>query len=102
MNNWTQIMPLADIPILGSVILNTDKQQIAVFRTRDNQVFALHNLCPHQGGMLAEGIVHGHKVTCPLHNWVISLKNGQVQGVDQGQTACFNTKIENDIVYVKL
>jgi nitrite reductase (NADH) small subunit len=29
-------------------------------------------------------MVHGHSVTCPLHNWVISLETGRAQGADQG------------------
>ena len=49
---------------------------IAVFRTADDQVFALFDRCPHKGGPLSEGIVHGRSVTCPLHNWVISLETG--------------------------
>lgn len=101
MNKWIKIAALADIRILGSIIYRTGEQEIAIFRTRDEQVFALHNQCPHQNGKLSEGIVHGHKVTCPLHNWVIGLEDGQAQGVDEGQTACFETKIENGWVYLK-
>jgi nitrite reductase (NADH) small subunit len=33
---------------------------------------------------LSQGIVHGHAVTCPLHNWVISLATGEAQGADRG------------------
>jgi nitrite reductase (NADH) small subunit len=51
---------------------------------------------------LSEGIVHGHKVTCPLHNWVINLEDGEAQGADEGHTACFETKVEAGIVFINL
>jgi nitrite reductase (NADH) small subunit len=68
---------------------------VAVFRTGADEVFALDNACPHKQGPLAEGIVHGNAVTCPLHNWVISLETGLVQGPDEGQVATYPAKVEN-------
>ncbi len=38
--------------------------------------------CPHKGGPLSEGIVHGRQVTCPLHNWVFDMDTGEAQGAD--------------------
>ena len=102
MSNWKEVVALEGIPVLGSRVFRTNDQEIAVFRTRDDNVFAVHNSCPHKGGVLSEGIVHGHKVTCPLHNWVINLEDGEAQGPDEGSTACFETKIESGIVYINL
>ena len=44
----------------------------------------LEDRCPHKGGPLSQGIVHGATVTCPLHNWVISLETGGAQGARRG------------------
>ena len=46
------------------------------------EVFAASNSCPHKGGPLSEGIVHGQKITCPLHNWVFDLNTGEAVGED--------------------
>ena len=62
-----------DIPQLGSRVVRTAAGDIAVFRTADDEVFALDDRCPHKGGPLTQGIVHDKRVTCPLHNWVIEL-----------------------------
>ena len=56
-----------------------------MFRTAEDQVFAIEDRCPHKGGPLSQGIVHGAQVTCPLHNWVFSLETGEAQGADEGQ-----------------
>lgn len=47
-------------------------------------MFAIEDHCPHKGGPLSQGIVHGKAVTCPLHNWVISLESGKALGADEG------------------
>jgi nitrite reductase (NADH) small subunit len=60
--------------VLGSRVVRTPSGDIAVFRTGDDEVFALDDRCPHKGGPLSQGIVHNKRVTCPLHNFVIELK----------------------------
>jgi nitrite reductase (NADH) small subunit len=46
--------------------------------------------------------VYGDKVACPLHSWKISLVDGKAEAPDVGQTACFNTKVEDGFVYLEL
>nr|MBX2880653.1 Rieske 2Fe-2S domain-containing protein [Granulosicoccus sp.] len=57
---------------------------------------ALRDQCPHEAGPLSEGIVHGNCVTCPLHNWVISLESGEAQGADHGSTQTYPVRTEGD------
>lgn len=102
MSNWIKIVALNDIPRLGSRVVRSEKGEIAVFRTEDDRVFALHNSCPHKGGPLSQGIVYGDKVACPLHNWKISLVDGNAEEPDEGHTACFAVKVEEEMVYLEL
>jgi len=102
MSNWTEVVALEDIPVLGSRVVDTDDMQVAVFRTADDQVFAIRNACPHKGGPLSEGIVHGTSVTCPLHNWKIDLASGNALAPDEGCANTFPVKIENGQVFLSL
>jgi nitrite reductase (NADH) small subunit len=81
---WVDVGRLDDIPRLGSRVVTTPGIDIALFRTADDRVFALHDRCPHKAGKLSQGIVHGESVTCPLHNWVIGLADGQAKEPDEG------------------
>lgn len=99
---WIEVCPLEDIPRLGARVINTDLGDIAVFRTAQDEVFALHDRCPHQGGPLSQGIVYDRRVACPLHNWVIALDTGEATGPDTGCTKRFSVKMENDVVYLAL
>lgn len=102
MSNWIEIAALEDIPRLGSRVVKTDTMNVAVFRTRDDQVFALKDACPHRQGPLSQGIVSGTTVTCPLHNWKIDLGSGEALGPDEGCTNTFSTKIEDGKVFLSI
>jgi len=101
MSNWIKVGQLSDIPPLGSRVVATGSGPVAVFRAADDHVFALRDSCPHKKGPLSEGIVHGHQVTCPLHNWVIELETGDAVAPDRGKTACFAVKVEDGLVWLQ-
>lgn len=100
--HWIEVGQLDDIPRLGSRVVRTVQGDIALFRTADDQVFALRDACPHKGGPLSQGIVHGTRVTCPLHNWIIDLNDGNAAAPDQGQTACYPVKVESSVISISL
>lgn len=81
---WHDVGSLHDIPRRGARVIATARGDIAVFRTGEDRIFALYDSCPHKAGRLSQGIVHGDFVTCPLHNWVISLEDGQAREPDEG------------------
>lgn len=86
MLDWIEVGRIDDIPRCGARTIQTAQGPIAVFRTGDDAVFALVNLCPHRGGPLSEGIVAGKTVVCPPHNWTIDLESGQAAAPDEGCT----------------
>ena len=92
---FVDIGAIVDIPVRGARVVKTARGCIAVFRTTENSAFALEDKCPHKGGPLSQGIVHGTSVTCPLHNWVISLETGEAQGADSGRVPAIELRIEN-------
>lgn len=100
--NWFDIGPLEQIPQRGARVVKTPRRNIAVFRTAGDEVFALENRCPHKGGPLSEGIIHGRKVACPLHNWIIDLDSGSATGADHGCARSFPVKIEKGRVYLEM
>ncbi len=102
MSKWLEIAPLGDIPVLGSRVVNTPDIRIAVFRGKNDQVYAIKDACPHKQGPLSQGIMHGDSVTCPLHNWKISLSSGQALGPDEGCTNVFESKVDAGIVYIQI
>jgi nitrite reductase (NADH) small subunit len=99
--DWVEIGTAADIPLRGARVVKAPGGDIAVFRAADGAIFALRDKCPHKGGPLSQGIVHGHGVTCPLHNWVISLETGEAQGADKGCAKTIQIRLENGKILIK-
>ena len=102
MSEWIKVTEFNAIPKLGSRVVEVGDEAIAVFRTAKDEIFALRDSCPHKQGPLSQGIVHGTSVTCPLHNWKIDLQNGEALGADSGCTGVYETRVEEEIVYLKL
>lgn len=103
MSNWKHICQLDEIPSLGArVVQRPTGGDIALFRNAGDEVFALHDKCPHKGGPLSQGIVHGRKVSCPLHGWNIDLEDGQAVAPDVGHCGRFEVKVEDGQVWLAL
>jgi nitrite reductase (NADH) small subunit len=97
---WIDVAPLEDIPGGGARKLVTLHGCVAVFRTGADEVFALEDRCPHRGGPLSEGLVHGSSVTCPLHDWVFDMTTGAAQGADEGRVATYPARQQNGRVLI--
>ena len=98
-----RVCRLEDIPKLGARrYLKEDGHTIAVFRTAEDNVFALRDACPHKGGPLSQGIVFGESVACPLHNWCIDLKSGSAAAPDEGAVERFDVRVVNGDVELSL
>ena len=101
-HNWIAVGSLSEIPRRGARCVRNGAMTIAVFRTADDRVFALEDRCPHRNGPLSQGIVHDGCVTCPLHNWVISLETGKAQGADEGETVSFPVRLDGDTILLSI
>jgi len=99
---WFDIGAIDDIPQRGARCVKTPQGKIAVFRTHDDRIFAIDDHCPHKGGPLSQGIVHGAAVTCPLHNWVISLETGKALGADEGAVRTIPVRVEGRRISIAL
>ena len=101
-DTWIEVGRMEEIPVLGSRVVRAGLGNIAVFRAGDDTVFALADRCPHKGGPLSQGIVFGHTVACPLHNWCVELASGCAVAPDQGATQNYPVKVEEGVIYISL
>jgi nitrite reductase (NADH) small subunit len=74
---WVRITQAEDIPLREGRSIQISGHEIAIFNLGD-RFLAVENRCPHRGGPLADGIVSGRTVVCPLHAWKVDLETGRV------------------------
>lgn len=100
---WVRIAFCRDIPLREGRAVRVGNREIAIFNLGD-RFLAVENRCPHKGGPLADGIVSGATVVCPLHAWKMSLETGK--GVNgPSASSCvetFRTRVEDGIVLLEL
>ena len=101
-DTWLPVGRIEDIPRRGARVVATRDGDVAVFRTGDDEIFALRDKCPHKGGPLSQGIVHGKKVACPLHDWKIHLDTGLAVAPDEGCAARYPIRVEGGAIYLAL
>lgn len=100
--DWIEVAHLDDIPRQGARVVKTAQGDIAVFRTLEDEVFALRDQCPHKGGPLSQGIVSGKRVACPLHDWKIALDTGLAVTPDEGCAARYPVRVSEGRVSLSL
>lgn len=102
-DTWVRIAYCRDIPVREGRAVKVGNRDIAIFNLGD-RFLAVENRCPHKGGPLADGIVSGTTVVCPLHAWKMSLETGK--GVSGPSTSScvktFRTRVEGGIVLLEL
>jgi nitrite reductase [NAD(P)H] small subunit len=99
--SWIRITIAENIPLREGRAVEIGDREIALFNLGDRFV-AVDNRCPHKGGPLADGIVAGGTVICPLHNWKICLESGGVE--KPPNEACgvgtYATRVEDGLIWV--
>ena len=70
-----KVLDVAGLPSGQAELVTVNSEDVALFR-RGDEIFAIGNQCPHQGGNLCDGVIEGDIVTCPLHGWEFDLRSG--------------------------
>ncbi len=101
---WYGVCQVEDVPVKGARTINVQGKdmEVGLFRTSGGQLLAVANRCPHKEGPLAEGIVSGSFVICPLHNWKINLEDGKVEPPDEGCVDTYDVKIKDGLILIAL
>jgi nitrite reductase (NADH) small subunit len=101
--HWIRVATTESIPRREGRAVSLGGRELAIFNLGD-RFLTVENRCPHQGGPLADGIVSGCAVVCPLHAWRVRLDSGDVErpGAVAACVRTFATRVEGDIVMVQL
>lgn len=74
---WHDVASYLDLPTDGSgITVEFGKRPVAVFRIGD-ELFAVHDTCPHASASLGMGIVVDGEVACPWHSFHFDLRTGR-------------------------
>ncbi len=101
--SWIRVTYAENIPLREGRAVHLNGDEIAIFNLGE-KFLAVANRCPHRGGPLADGIVSGESVVCPLHAWKVCLNSGDVVR-PQDQAACvrsYPVEVIDGVVHIQL
>jgi nitrite reductase/ring-hydroxylating ferredoxin subunit len=96
-----RVAAVADCPAGHQLELVVGGRIIALFNC-DGQFYALDGVCPHQGGPLAKGQLHGCILTCPWHGWQFDIRTGQNQLSQNVVQPIYRCKTEGSDIYLEM
>ena len=99
LSKWTLVAGAETIPVKEGRRVSDENFEVALFNLGDRYL-AVDNHCPHRSGPLADGIVAGAAVFCPLHNWKINLETGCALSGGKGKVKAYPVKVIQNRVYI--
>jgi nitrite reductase/ring-hydroxylating ferredoxin subunit len=102
----TKVLDLGALPPFTPMLVQVDGSDVFLYRRRaegtgGDEVLAIGNECPHQGGNLCDGWVEGDIVTCPLHGWEFDFRSGACMTIPGERVSAYRASIENGAVYLE-
>lgn len=88
---FTRVAATSDIPVGKAKIVEVGGRELALFNVAGT-FFAIHNICPHQGGPLGDGTLKGFVVSCPWHDQAFDVRTGMA--TDGGGTCVGSYEVE--------
>jgi 3-phenylpropionate/trans-cinnamate dioxygenase ferredoxin component len=102
MSSWLDVASMDELTPGKRRVIDMDGVAVAVFNL-DGEYFAIQDICPHDGGELANGELEGEVIICPRHGARFSIKTGTVLGPPAYEDIrTFRVRIEGGRVQVKL
>jgi 3-phenylpropionate/trans-cinnamate dioxygenase ferredoxin component len=74
---FVTVAKVGEIPPGGVKVVRLDDEEIAIFNLA-GRYYAMDDVCTHDGGPLAEGVIDGEVIECPRHGARFDIKTGAV------------------------
>jgi methionine sulfoxide reductase heme-binding subunit len=98
-DGFTYVCDAGEIEESRANIFCLEKERIAVYK-HENKLYAIHNVCKHQGGPLGEGKIIDGCITCPWHGYQYLPHNGQSPPPFKEAVSTYDVKVLNGKVWL--
>ena len=96
-----KVARVKDIREQSGTLVRINEEDVVIFK-RNEEYFALSNVCAHQHfSMLHQGTLEDCTVTCPMHGWTYDMRTGKAT-TGQGRVATYNVKIEGMDIFIEV
>ena len=101
MSTWISVFSVDDIENGQHRVVDIDDTEVVIFKV-DNDFFAIENVCSHDGGEIASGVLENGEIICPRHGARFCIKTGDVKSPPAYEgVEYYAVRIENNIVQIQ-
>ena len=101
MSDWTRVCAQSALLPGERIVADVDGVPVVVFNI-DGELYAIEDVCTHDGGELASGTLSGHEIECPRHGARFDVRTGAARCPPAYEpTAKFPLKVEAGSVFVR-
>ena len=98
-NGFVYVCRVDEIENSRAKIFCIDSERIAVYK-HETKLYAVHNVCKHQGGPLGEGKIIDGCITCPWHGYQYLPQNGQSPPPFKEKVSTYDVKVSDGKVWL--
>ena len=101
MSGWVTVAAVGELAPGASKVIDIDGALIAVFNI-GGEYFAIEDICTHDGGELASGVLEGDQIICPRHGARFCVRTGEALSAPAYEPAAkFPVRIANGVIQVR-
>lgn len=90
---------LSQLPPGAALQVETAGGAVAICNV-EGELYAIDGVCPHSGGPLGDGALHGRVLVCPFHAWGFDCVTGLSDAGDNLRQATYPVKTESGEIFV--
>ncbi|MBI2930759.1 MAG: non-heme iron oxygenase ferredoxin subunit [Planctomycetes bacterium] len=99
MSGFVKVARCDEIPPGTVRMFEVNGKEIAVYNV-DGAYYATTNICPHQGGPLAEGTLEGRTIVCPWHAWAFDVVSGSSPVNPRAKIETYPVRLEGKDIFI--
>jgi 3-phenylpropionate/trans-cinnamate dioxygenase ferredoxin component len=101
-HEFVRVAAVGDVPDPGKIVVEVEERMVALIHA-GGQFYALDDVCTHDGGPLADGLLTDHALACPRHGAKFDIRTGKPLSMPATQaTTVHETRVQDGSVFVRL
>jgi ferredoxin-NADP reductase/nitrite reductase/ring-hydroxylating ferredoxin subunit len=100
-DDFVKVAETKDIQTSQMKEVQIDSEDVCIANV-EGKYYAIGNVCTHEGGPLADGVLEGYEVECPWHQSRFDVRTGEVRGPPASESEpTYEIKVDGNSILVK-
>ncbi len=100
-SDFKKTLRVSDVPLGQMRTVEFENDTVCIINV-EGKLYAINNVCTHEGGPLAEGTLSEFEVECPWHGARFDVRTGEVKSPPaESPVSTYEIKIDQDDIWIR-